>query len=340
MTRRMDAPIVDGRSLAFCMTHRKFNAHPAMTAIAAAIALSSAPLFAQSIEAPNLTAPAPAADTTAPVAADPLAPDVATETPAADTPAAADPLAAEATAKPAVRKATTAKSTAARPRPAATRMASAAPAVAATPAVAAPVAETTAEPPLPVEPEAVAVSAPVAEPPAPAETSSIDPMVPVAGIGALGILALVGTGLVVRRRRRRADEADDAARRQFIATGADSDADAGPVMAEPEPAMTVEPAAMIEPDPAPAAPVAAFAPARPPADCIEAAPGSHVEAACEGPTADNPSLSIKKRVKRAQFFDQREFLVAAGEAVPVEPDAGLPDAVEVPEAKPPAREPA
>ena len=94
----MDAPIVDGRSLAFCMTHRKFNAHPAMTAIAAAIALSSAPLFAQSIEAPNLTAPAPAADTTAPVAADPLAPDVATETPAADTPAAADPLAAGADA--------------------------------------------------------------------------------------------------------------------------------------------------------------------------------------------------------------------------------------------------
>jgi len=76
------------------MTHRNFNAHPAMTAIAAAIALSSAPLFAQSMDAPNLTTPAPATDTTAPVTADPLSPDVAAEAPAAD-----DPLAPDATAK-------------------------------------------------------------------------------------------------------------------------------------------------------------------------------------------------------------------------------------------------
>jgi hypothetical protein len=61
--------------------------------------------------------------------------------------------------------------------------------------------------------------------------------------------------------------------------------------------------------------------------CADAAPGSHVEAACEGPTADNPSLSIKKRLKRAQFFDQREQMVEAGLAVPVEPEAGLPDAL-------------
>jgi hypothetical protein len=60
--------------------------------------------------------------------------------------------------------------------------------------------------------------------------------------------------------------------------------------------------------------------------CADPAPGSHVEAACEGPTADNPSLSIKKRLKRAQFFDQREQMVGAGLAVPVEADAGLPDA--------------
>ncbi|MBA2466287.1 MAG: hypothetical protein H0V46_01610, partial [Sphingomonas sp.] len=48
------------------------------------------------------------------------------------------------------------------------------------------------------------------------------------------------------------------------------------------------------------------------------------EAACEGPTADNPSLSIKKRLKRAHFFDQREVQVAAGEAAPMAADAGLP----------------
>lgn len=69
-----------------------------------------------------------------------------------------------------------------------------------------------------------------------------------------------------------------------------------------------------------------------PSPCDNTAPGSHVEAACHGPTADNPSLSIQKRLKRARFFDQRELLVAAGEAAPMEADAGLPDAREVPEA--------
>ena len=62
----------------------------------------------------------------------------------------------------------------------------------------------------------------------------------------------------------------------------------------------------------------------------DVAPGSRVEAAYAGPTADNPSLSIKKRLKRAAFFDQREFLVEAGEVPPMAADAGLPDAVEVP----------
>ena len=54
---------------------------------------------------------------------------------------------------------------------------------------------------------------------------------------------------------------------------------------------------------------------------------SHVDQAMLGPTPDNPSLSLKKRLKRAAFFDQRERDVAAGEAEPVEPDAGLPDAM-------------
>lgn len=44
-----------------------------------------------------------------------------------------------------------------------------------------------------------------------------------------------------------------------------------------------------------------------------------------GPTTDNPSLSLKKRLKRAAFFDQREREVAAAEAEPVDADAGLPD---------------
>lgn len=52
---------------------------------------------------------------------------------------------------------------------------------------------------------------------------------------------------------------------------------------------------------------------------------SHVDRARRGPTPDNPSLSLKKRLKRAAFFDQRDRLAAEGKAAPVEPDAGLPD---------------
>jgi hypothetical protein len=52
---------------------------------------------------------------------------------------------------------------------------------------------------------------------------------------------------------------------------------------------------------------------------------SHVERAMLGPTPDNPSLSLKKRLKRAAFFDQREREVAAGTAVPVDEGAGLPE---------------
>ena len=49
-----------------------------------------------------------------------------------------------------------------------------------------------------------------------------------------------------------------------------------------------------------------------------------IEAAKRGPTPDNPSASLKKRLSRAAFFDQRERAVAAGTAVPVSPMAGLP----------------
>ena len=52
---------------------------------------------------------------------------------------------------------------------------------------------------------------------------------------------------------------------------------------------------------------------------------SHVDRAMLGPTPDNPSLSLKKRLKRAAFFDQRDREVAAGKAQPVDADAGLPE---------------
>ena len=52
---------------------------------------------------------------------------------------------------------------------------------------------------------------------------------------------------------------------------------------------------------------------------------SHVDRAMLGPTPDNPSLSLKKRLKRAAFFDRRDREVAAGDADQVDPDAGLPE---------------
>jgi hypothetical protein len=54
---------------------------------------------------------------------------------------------------------------------------------------------------------------------------------------------------------------------------------------------------------------------------------SWVERAYRGPTPDNPSLSLRRRLKRAAFFDKREREAAQGKAEPVEPDAGLPENV-------------
>jgi hypothetical protein len=153
-------------------------------------------------------------------------------------------------------------------------------------------------------------------------------MLPIAGAVGLVLLALIGVVLAMRRRARRNEE-------ELAAVDQVVPAFEGP--APVDPLFAAQPSAPIAA--APAATVAEPALAGP---CADAAPGSHVEAACEGPTEDNPSLSIKKRLKRAQFFDQREQLAAAGLAVPVEPDAGLPDAVEAPESElaPGTRQPA
>jgi hypothetical protein len=61
-------------------------------------------------------------------------------------------------------------------------------------------------------------------------------------------------------------------------------------------------------------------------DAADGSTESHVDRAMHGPTPDNPSLSLKTRLKRAAFFDKREREVAAGTAEPVDADAGLPEA--------------
>jgi hypothetical protein len=52
-----------------------------------------------------------------------------------------------------------------------------------------------------------------------------------------------------------------------------------------------------------------------------------VERAQRGPSPANPSASLKTRLSRAAFFDKRERDVAAGKAEPIDPDAGLPEAM-------------
>lgn len=61
-------------------------------------------------------------------------------------------------------------------------------------------------------------------------------------------------------------------------------------------------------------------------DAVSGSDESHVDRAMRGPTPDNPSLSLKTRLKRAAFFDKREREVEAGEAEPVDAAAGLPEA--------------
>jgi hypothetical protein len=158
-------------------------------------------------------------------------------------------------------------------------------------------------------------------------------MLPIAVAVGLVLLALIGLGVAMRRRKLRREE--EWAAIDQVEPGYDAPAEADPLIAEP-------PSEPLAAAPVAAAPVAAAAVAEPAmaGPCADAAPGSHVEAACEGPTEDNPSLSIKKRLKRAHFFDQREFLAEAGEVAPMASDAGLPDSVVVPEPAPRDREPA
>ncbi|HKC02952.1 MAG TPA: hypothetical protein VKC17_06585, partial [Sphingomicrobium sp.] len=298
------------------MTHKTPGIRLATTAIAVVLALSSAQLLAQA--APTATPPVAVAPSTA-------VPDSA---PAVTIPSepltssVSDPIAPEPTI-------TTPKSSKSTPTHRAASVAR--PAKVAAPAARAPVAAPVAAPvPTPAAPVEAALG-PVAAPPPPAQVvapvvatrpaqdgsiMSAD-MLPIAGAVGIGLLGLIGLGLAMRRRRRRTED-ELAAAEQYEPAIDEAPAVPDPLFAEPAFAAAASPAA--------ASASAEFlpegaegAPAGTPTDCVDAARGSHVEAACEGPSADNPSLSIKKRLKRAHFFDEREQLVAAGLAVPVEP---------------------
>jgi hypothetical protein len=136
------------------------------------------------------------------------------------------------------------------------------------------------------------------------------------GGGALALLALGGAGVALARRRRDEDE------EVMEETVADEPMDPEPaprhdIVHEEQPAIIV-PSAF------------AWGNAQPAEQSVEAdrRPGeTWVERAYRGPTPDNPSLSLRKRLKRANFFDARERRVAAGKADAVDADAGLPENV-------------
>jgi len=279
------------------MTYNCMNLRSGLTAIAAVLALSSTPLVAQETTAP----PDPVTESTAEPApaADPLAPE-----PAASEPAAAEPAASKPAAKTANR--TTTRTQAAAPKRAASQAAasqpvrSAAPATA-TPAIEPPISEATAEPVM-VPPGPVPPAEPVAAEPAPAATNLMaDDALPIAGAAGLGLLALGGIGLAVQRRRRRREEMQ-----HFKANQAYLDEHPEAAMPHNDEPAFARPARPWIAATSQAAAVRTDAPRTKLPDGFDLSRfGPHVRAAYLGPTPDNPSVSLKYRLRRAAAMDQR-----------------------------------
>lgn len=272
-----------------------------VAALVTAIAVPSTPLSAQVTEpAPTLTETPPSSDP-APVSDAPAEPATST----ADTTAsgvqsetAAQPV---KTAKKPLAKANAAKVQAPKP-------------VVAPVVRAAPVPAPKADPiePLP-SPTAQALqganeaqSMPIAADTSASESNSDA----VAFGGALALLVIGAGAMGVARRRKRVADSDSLAVTDEVA----------------EPMVRRE--SDLSPPVVAATPVterSAFAWGNPPAHQPSAL--TPIQRAHRGPTPDNPSMSLKRRLKRAAFFEQRERDAAAGRAAPVSRWAGLPDAL-------------
>lgn len=265
------------------------------TAIAAVLAISSTPLVAQ--EAPSLGTPpvdAPAAESTpAPATdADPLAPE-----PAAESSAPVETTAAETEAPPAAKPA---KKAPAKPARTVERSATraAAPAAPAQPVAA---VDPAAEAPAPMPMAATDASPePVPAAPEPQQNAELEEALPVAGGAGALILALAGVGMAVRRKKRREDEEMDLDRQAYAES---TEAALQPIAAEQTAPAWSEP--VIQPKPAPAMP-SKMETTEVPEDFDTSDFGRHVQAAYRGPTPENPSLSLRKRLKIAGELDRRE----------------------------------
>lgn len=282
------------------MTKNAPLSRPAMSAIAAFLALSTPAAFAQ--EAPVVPMTPPVA-TTPPVASPPTVAQPSTTAPVA-APQTAQPPApkpvirvpldlpaveAEPAPKAAEPKVAAAPKRAERaaPRPAArTAAASAAAPEPAAPAETAPLASEAA----PIAAPVMAPVEPVAEPtPLPAETATTGDSFPweLAG-GAAALLIVGGAGLAFARRRRRSeiDVADEGMSYEAMKA-----AEAVPYNPPREEAVAP-----------PAAPRSTPSFAAAPSGSM----GRHEAMALAGPTPDNPFATLKKRLARARFLDAQE----------------------------------
>ena len=147
------------------------------------------------------------------------------------------------------------------------------------------------------------------------------------GGGALALLALGGGAFALSRRRRRREE--EAAWEEAAAQPETRDPLFDEPMFQDPPAVAEEQPAIVAPSPSAFSWDSKAQPCdNPTDDGSDRCPGeTWVERAHRGPSPANPSASLKNRLSRAAFFDKRERDVAAGIAAPVDPDAGLPDAM-------------
>lgn len=285
---------------------------PATAAIAVALVGTAAPVWAQdttvapppvvtTAPAPTLAAPAAPAVVAPPPIARTVAPAAATETAASRTTINAEEVAQAEAERPAARAAQPASvrpgSTKVRAAPV-ERVAAAAPASVERSADTAPAAPAIAPP----ASDAAAMAAATApSEPAVAENSGTNGGIPISWLlGGLGALALLGVAAAVMMRRRSEAEYQEV--------------HAHPALAEaPDEPVVSRPAAVTA-----AGPVLAAGPVR----ALDGRMmGRHEALAMEGPSADNPFLTRKNRLKRARFHDRQERIVGAAQrpASPFDP---------------------
>jgi hypothetical protein len=171
-----------------------------------------------------------------------------------------------------------------------------------------------------------------AEQPKPTDTAQAQPAqkddtLPIAAGGALAFLALGGAAVAMMRSRRRHEEEEIWVDEEAVQPVAEPEAAVHrEAMAAEQQPLIVAPSAFAWG--AEGAATAQPASVEPMVEEDDRMPGeSWVQRAYRGPTPNNPSVSLRNRLRRAAFFDKRERDVAAGRAEPVDMSAGLPDAM-------------